>query len=60
MGNSVASGKGDIIIASIRSLMSNDRIEKFNPNLFKLVLVDEAHHIVAPSYRIALAHLGLD
>lgn len=60
MGNSVASGKGDIIIASIRSLTSKDRIEKFNPNLFKLVLVDEAHHIVAPSYRIALAHLGLD
>ena len=60
MGNSVATGQGDIIIASIRTLLSKDRIQKFNPNLFKLVLVDEAHHIVAPSYRIALGHLGLN
>ncbi|GLA30898.1 ResIII-domain-containing protein [Aspergillus phoenicis ATCC 13157] len=59
MGNSVASGSGDIIIASIRSLTSKDRISKFDPRRFKLVLVDEAHHIVAPTYRVALEHFGL-
>ncbi|KAL2825278.1 P-loop containing nucleoside triphosphate hydrolase protein [Aspergillus cavernicola] len=59
MGNRVASGYGDIIIASVRSLTSGDRIAKFDPRRFKLVLVDEAHHIVAPTYRTALAHFGL-
>ncbi|KAL3455786.1 P-loop containing nucleoside triphosphate hydrolase protein [Aspergillus heterothallicus] len=59
MGNRVASGHGDIIIASVRSLTSKDRLAKFDPKRFKLVLVDEAHHIVAPSYRTVLAHFGL-
>ncbi|RAH71721.1 DEAD/DEAH box helicase [Aspergillus aculeatinus CBS 121060] len=60
MGNTVATGHGDIIIASVRSLTSKDRIEKFNPAHFKLILVDEAHHIVAPTYRTALAHFDLN
>ncbi|GKZ35988.1 hypothetical protein AbraIFM66950_006861 [Aspergillus brasiliensis] len=60
MGNNVATGSGDIIIASIRSLTSKDRISKFDPRRFKLVLVDEAHHIVAPTYRVALEHFGLN
>ncbi|OJJ47038.1 hypothetical protein ASPZODRAFT_151615 [Penicilliopsis zonata CBS 506.65] len=60
MGNSKASGRADITIASIQSLVSKDRMEKFDPARFKLVLVDEAHHIVAASYRKALAHFGLD
>ncbi|KAL2811655.1 P-loop containing nucleoside triphosphate hydrolase protein [Aspergillus granulosus] len=59
MGNRVASGHGDIIIASVRSLTSGDRLGKFDPQRFKLVLVDEAHHIVAPTYRTVLAHFGL-
>ncbi|PWY91594.1 DEAD/DEAH box helicase [Aspergillus sclerotioniger CBS 115572] len=60
MGNSVASGSGDIIIASLRSLTSGDRICKFDSRRFKLVLVDEAHHIVAPTYRSVLEYFGLD
>ncbi|OAL72482.1 DEAD box helicase [Trichophyton violaceum] len=59
MANSHATGTADITIASIRSLLSKGRIEKYNPERFKLVLVDEAHHIVAPSYREALAHFNL-
>ncbi|KAL1850617.1 putative ATP-dependent helicase IRC3 [Paecilomyces lecythidis] len=60
MGNNKASGAADITIASIQSLISRGRIEKFNPDRFKLVLVDEAHHIVARSYREALEHFGLN
>ncbi|KAF3482777.1 DEAD box family helicase [Arthroderma uncinatum] len=59
MANSHATGTADITIASIRSLLSKNRIEKYDPKRFKLVLVDEAHHIVAPTYREALAHFGL-
>ncbi|KAI1805225.1 P-loop containing nucleoside triphosphate hydrolase protein [Daldinia bambusicola] len=60
MGNIRASGTADITIASIQSINSGDRISKFDPRRFKLVLVDEAHHIVAPGYLRTLGHFGLD
>ncbi|KAI0848095.1 P-loop containing nucleoside triphosphate hydrolase protein [Daldinia vernicosa] len=60
MGNIRASGTADITIASIQSINSSDRINKFDPKRFKLVLVDEAHHIVAPGYLRTLEHFGLD
>ncbi|KAI1763778.1 P-loop containing nucleoside triphosphate hydrolase protein [Hypoxylon sp. FL1150] len=60
MGPMHASGSADITIASIYSIISGDRIDKFDPNRFKLILVDEAHHIVAPGYLKTLEHFGLD
>ncbi|KAJ5183124.1 ATP-dependent helicase IRC3 [Penicillium capsulatum] len=59
MGKLAATGHGDIIIASV-STLARGRMEKFNPSLFKLVMVDEAHHIVAQSYRHVLEHFGLN
>ena len=59
MGNAHASGAADITVASVRSLMSGDRIQKFDPKCFKLVLVDEAHHIVASGYMDTLRYFGL-
>ena len=59
MGNKHASGAADITIASIWSIISGDRILKFDPKRFKLVMVDEAHHIVAASYMQTLRHFGL-
>ena len=59
MGNHHASGAADITIASVRSLLSGDRLEKFRPERFKLILVDEAHHIVAPGYLSVLDHFNL-
>jgi ATP-dependent helicase IRC3 len=59
MANSHATGAADITIASIRSMLSKARMQKFDPKKFKLVLVDEAHHIVAPTYRQVLEYLGL-
>ncbi|KAF2154404.1 DEAD/DEAH box helicase-like protein [Myriangium duriaei CBS 260.36] len=60
MGAHHASGHADITVASVQSIVSGDRIEKFDPRRFKLVLVDEAHHIVAQRYLDVLAHFGLD
>ncbi|KAK0718247.1 P-loop containing nucleoside triphosphate hydrolase protein [Lasiosphaeria miniovina] len=54
-----ASGTADITVASIQSMTSKGRLAKFDPSRFKLVLVDEAHHIVAPGYLRVLGHLGL-
>lgn len=59
MGNVHASGTADITIASIWSITSGDRLLKFHPKNFKLVMVDEAHHIVAASFMKALGHFGL-
>ncbi|KAH7313047.1 DEAD/DEAH box helicase-like protein [Rhexocercosporidium sp. MPI-PUGE-AT-0058] len=59
MGSMHASGSADITVASIQSIVSGSRISKFNPDKFKLVLVDEAHHIVAPGYMRTLDYFGL-
>lgn len=59
MAKSHASGVADITIASVMSLQRDERLEKYNPKNFKLVLVDEAHHIVAPGYMKVLEHFGL-
>lgn len=59
MGAMHASGHADITVASISSLISGDRLLKYDPAHFKLILVDEAHHIVAPTYLEVLEHFGL-
>ena len=59
MGSVHASGGADITIASVQSITSKGRLAKYNPSRFKLVLVDEAHHIVAPGYLRTLKHFGL-
>jgi ATP-dependent helicase IRC3 len=59
LGKLSASGTADITVASLQSILSKDRLLKFDPKRFKLVLVDEAHHIVAPGYLKVLEHFGL-
>ncbi|KAH7385234.1 P-loop containing nucleoside triphosphate hydrolase protein [Phaeosphaeria sp. MPI-PUGE-AT-0046c] len=59
LGSHHASGAADITVASIQSITSGHRIQKFNPSRFKLVLVDEAHHIVSPTYLQLLEHFRL-
>jgi ATP-dependent helicase IRC3 len=59
MGNNLASGAADITVASIQSITSGDRLHKFDPLRYKLVLVDEAHHIVSQTYLSVLEHFGL-
>ncbi|KAF2232610.1 P-loop containing nucleoside triphosphate hydrolase protein [Viridothelium virens] len=59
MGNNHASGSADITVASVQSITSGERICKYDPRRFKLVMVDEAHHIVAPQYLSILEHFGL-
>jgi ATP-dependent helicase IRC3 len=59
MGAMHASGNADITVASLQSIVSGDRMFKFDPSRFKLVLVDEAHHIVSPGYMRTLDYFGL-
>lgn len=59
MGNLHATGFADITVASVLSIISGDRLQKFDARRFKLILVDEAHHIVATSYMKVLEHFRL-
>nr|POE94691.1 putative mitochondrial atp-dependent helicase irc3 [Quercus suber] len=59
MGSQHASGVADITVASVHSIMSGERLLKYDPDRFKLILVDEAHHIVASNYMSILRHFGL-
>lgn len=59
MGKIHASGLADITVASVQSINSRDRIDRYDPKNFKLILVDEAHHIVASTYLNILDHFGL-
>ena len=59
MGSLHASGLADITVASVQSIVSGERLMKYSPERFKLLLVDEAHHIVAPSYLDVLRHFKL-
>ena len=43
----------DVIVASVATLGRNnsERIKRFPQNYFKSIIIDEAHHAAAPSYR---------
>lgn len=43
-----------IISASVQSLVS--RLDKYNPREIDTIIVDEAHHAAAPTYRRILKH----
>jgi ATP-dependent helicase IRC3 len=58
-------GSADIIVASVPTLGrkglnddSNDRLRGLDPKLFKCIIIDEAHHSAAPSYRRIMEHFG--
>ncbi|KAF1838850.1 P-loop containing nucleoside triphosphate hydrolase protein [Decorospora gaudefroyi] len=59
MGNNHASGAADITVASVQSITSGERLHKFDPSRYKLVLIDEAHHMVSSTYLKVLVHFGL-
>jgi ATP-dependent helicase IRC3 len=65
MADNYASRAANIIVASIQTLAAVSGGRKFSRLLrlmrdhtFRLVIVDEAHHSAAASYRTALVHLG--
>ncbi|TFK30314.1 DEAD box family helicase [Coprinopsis marcescibilis] len=50
-----ASGLADLTVATYQTLLNPLRLEKFQPKNFKAIIVDEAHHAAAPSYRKLLS-----
>ncbi|KAF8140306.1 P-loop containing nucleoside triphosphate hydrolase protein [Boletus edulis] len=55
-----ASGRADVTVATYQTLLQPQRLAKFRPENLKAIIVDEAHHAAAPSYRRILSHFNAD
>lgn len=57
-GQNVADIDADVVVASTATLgrANSNRLAKFDSKQFKTIVVDEAHHAAAPSYRRILDH----
>lgn len=57
-----ASGLADVTVATYQSLVRGEgrRLEKYHPQSFKAVIVDEAHHAASRSYITVLSHFDED
>jgi ATP-dependent helicase IRC3 len=55
-----AGADAKVVIASVPTLARNGaRLARLQPEEFSIIVVDEAHHAVAPSYRRIFDHFGL-
>lgn len=56
-----ASDDASVVVASVPTLARGNgaRLARLRPDDFSIVVVDEAHHAVAPTYRRILDHFGL-
>ncbi|HHJ18884.1 MAG TPA: DUF3427 domain-containing protein [Gammaproteobacteria bacterium] len=48
--------KADLLFASVQTLGKTQHLEKFSPDHFDYLVVDEFHHAAASTYRQLLAH----
>ncbi|KAG7099100.1 hypothetical protein E1B28_000974 [Marasmius oreades] len=55
-----ATGRADVTVATYQTLLQPARLAKFDPRGLKAIIVDEAHHAAAPSYRRLLSHFDRD
>lgn len=56
-----ASPMDDVVVTSVQTLSARGgkRLQNLNPDEFRIVVVDEAHHAPAASYQTVLKHFGL-
>lgn len=48
----------EVVSASVQTLSRDTRLQKFAPDEFDTVIVDEAHHAAAPSYKKVLRYFS--
>lgn len=48
----------DVVVASVQTLgrTGSDRLDNYDPSLFKMIMIDEAHHAAASTYTRILDH----
>ena len=47
-----------ITVGSVQTLMRKKRLDRFAPNHYQLIIIDEAHHALSESYRVILRHFS--
>ena len=50
------SDKERVVSASVQSLANDNRLKKFKPTDFDIIICDEAHHAAAPTYKKILGY----
>jgi superfamily II DNA or RNA helicase/HKD family nuclease/SOS-response transcriptional repressor LexA len=48
----------DVLCASVQTLGKEEHLERFQPDHFDYIVVDEFHHAAAPTYRRLLSHFS--
>lgn len=56
MSTERATDSAHVVVASVQSLVRKGRLDRFDPEDFKLIIIDEAHHAAANSYLKILQH----
>jgi superfamily II DNA or RNA helicase len=54
----VFAGDERIVVGSVQTVSRPDRLERFSPDRFDLIMVDEAHHAPAASYKRVLDYFA--
>lgn len=47
-----------VVVGSVQSLQQPKRLDKFSPNYFNTIIVDEAHHCLSDGYQRVLEHFS--
>jgi superfamily II DNA or RNA helicase len=47
-----------IVVGSVQSLQNENRLNKFDPDYFDTIIVDEAHHVLSNSYQKVMEHFS--
>ena len=45
-----------IVVGSVQTLMREKRLNRFDPEFFNTIIIDEAHHCISDSYQKVLQH----
>lgn len=45
-----------IVVGSVQTMTGEKRLNRFDPDYFDTIVVDEAHHAISPSYQRVLEH----
>ena len=45
-----------VVVGSVQTLMNQKRLNRFDPDFFDSIIVDEAHHCISDSYQRVLQH----
>lgn len=45
-----------VVVGSVQTLMREKRLNRFDPEYFNTIVIDEAHHAISDSYRRVLGH----